>query len=367
MLALTGIVFSLAFVMVQFSSIAYSPRLVLWFSRDPVISHAMGMFTATFIYSLSALGWVDRNGEGRVPFFSTWIVILLVIASVMALALLVQRLAALQVSGVVAFVGRRGRQVIGEMYPVIVAAERDEGTGEYPPNSPPLNLPVTQVVLHAGAPMAISEYNLQALVKLAQQAGGVIVMPLAVGDTAVEGDAILSVHGGHQALPPAVLRRAIHLELQRTFSQDPKYALRLLVDIAIKALSPAVNDPTTAVQALDEIEDLLRRIGTRQLEVGQVKDERGRLRLVFPAPTWEDFLSLAFDEIRFYGATSLQVMRRLRTALYDLDRIAPPARQKAIRHYIDHLDFTVKHSISDTEDQTTALQQDRQGLGLSRR
>jgi len=94
MLALTGIVFSLAFVMVQFSSVAYSPRLVLWFSRDPVISHAMGIFTATFIYSLSALGWVDRDGSGWVPFFSTWVVILLVIDSVMGLAFLVQRLAA---------------------------------------------------------------------------------------------------------------------------------------------------------------------------------------------------------------------------------------------------------------------------------
>ena len=101
--------------------------------------------------------------------------------------------------------------------------------------------------------------------------------------------------------------------------------------------------------------------------VGQVTDEGGVLRLIFPAPTWEDFLSLAFDETRFYGSTSLQVMRRLRTALYDLEGVVPASRQKAIRDYIDHLDFTVKHSISDTEDQTTALQQDRQGLGLSRK
>jgi uncharacterized membrane protein len=91
------------------------------------------------------------------------------------------------------------------------------------------------------------------------------------------------------------------------------------------------------------------------------------LRLVFPAPTWEDFLSLAFDEIRFYGATSLQVVRRLRTALYDLDRVVPPSRQNAIRHYTEHLDATVRNSISDIEDLTTALQQDRQGLGLSRK
>ena len=145
------------------------------------------MFTATFIYSLSALGWVDRNGEGRVPFFSTWVVIFLVIASVMALAFLVQRLAALQVSGVIAFVGGRGRQVIGEMYPVVVTAEGDKGTTENRPDSPALSLPATQIVLHSGAPMAISKYNLPALVKLAQQAGGVIVMPFAVGDTVVEG------------------------------------------------------------------------------------------------------------------------------------------------------------------------------------
>jgi uncharacterized membrane protein len=366
MLALTGIVFSLAFVMVQFSSIAYSPRLVLWFSRDPVISHGMGIFTAAFIFSLSALGWVDRDGSGRVPYFSTWLVILLVIASVMALALLVQRLAALQVSGVVAFIGRRGRRVIGEMYPVLVTAESDKEIVGNPPNSPALSLPATQIVFHSGAPMAIAEYDVPALVGLAKQAEGVIVMPFAVGDTVVEGDAILTVRGGRRALPPTLLLRAVQLEHQRTFDQDPKYALRLLVDIAIKALSPAVNDPTTAVQALDEIEDLLRRIGTRYLDVGQVTDEGGVLRLIFPAPTWEDFLSLAFDETRFYGATSLQVMRRLHAALYDLNRVVPPSRQKAVHHYIEHLDFTAKHAISDSEDLTTALQQDRQGLGLSR-
>lgn len=366
MLALTGIVFSLAFVMVQFSSIAYSPRLVLWFSRDPVISHGMGIFTATFVYSISALGWVDRDGSGRVPYFSTWLVILLVIASVMALALLVQRLAALQVSGVIAFIGRRGRRVIGEMYPVLVTAESDKEIVGNPPNSPALILPATQIVFHSGAPMAIAEYDVPALVGLAKQAEGVIVMPFAVGDTVVEGDAILTVRSGRRALSPTLLLRAVQLEHQRTFDQDPKYALRLLVDIAIKALSPAVNDPTTAVQALDEIEDLLRRIGTRYLDVGQVTDERGVLRLIFPAPTWEDFLSLAFDETRFYGATSLQVMRRLHAALYDLNRVVPPSRQKAVRHYIEHLDFTAKHAISDSEDLTTALQQDRQGLGLSR-
>jgi uncharacterized membrane protein len=294
------------------------------------------------------------------------LVIFLVIASVMALALLVQRLAALQVSGVIAFIGRRGRHVIAEMYPAVVTADSDKAAVENSPGSPALNLPAAQVVFHSGDPMAIAEYDAQALVRLAQQASGVIVMPLAVGDTVIAGDAILTVYSTQPPLPETIVRQTVKLEHQRTFDQDPKYALRLLVDIAIKALSPAVNDPTTAVQALDEIEDLLRRIGTRHLEIGRVADERGILRLIFPASTWKDFLSLAFDEIRFYGATSLQVMRRLRTALYDIERVVPATRQKAVRDYIDHLNFTVEHSINDTEDQTTALQQDRQGVGLSR-
>ena len=152
-------------------------------------------------------------------------------------------------------------------------------------------------------------------------------MPLAVGDTCIEGDAIMTVHGGRRPIPSDAVRRAISLERQRTFDQDPKYALRLLVDVAIKALSPAVNDPTTAVQTLDEIEDLLRRIGMRNLEVGHVRDTGGVLRVVVPTPTWEDFLSLAFDEIRSCGATSLQVMRRLRAALINLEGIAPPSRR----------------------------------------
>ena len=366
MLALTGIIFSLAFVMVQFSSVAYSPRLVLWFSRDPVISHGMGIFTATFIFSLSALAWVDRDGTGKVPFFSTWLVILLVIASVLILALLVQRLAVLQVSGVIAFVGTRGRQVINEWYPVVINDETAKRASESPPMAPMPNLPVTQTLIHTGAPMVITEYDVHGLVQLAGAAEGVITLPYAVGDSVFEGDTLAALHGGAKPIPISALRQAVQLERQRTFEQDPKYAIRLLVDIAIKALSPAVNDPTTAVQALDEIEDLLRRLGKRQLEVGQVRDGAGILRVIFPTPTWEDLLSLAFDEIRFYGNTSLQVMRRLRTALCDLAAAMPLERQQAVRQYLEHLDLNVKGSITDTEDQSTAMHQDRQGLGLTR-
>ena len=92
----------------------------------------------------------------------------------------------------------------------------------------------------------------------AERSGAVIEMVSAVGDTLVDGSVVLRVHGDKVGLAEKDVIGLVHLETERTFEQDPKYPIRLLVDIAIKALSPAVNDPTTAVQAIDQIEDLPR-------------------------------------------------------------------------------------------------------------
>src|SRR5208283_5409323 len=145
-----------------------------------------------------------------------------------------------------------------------------------------------------------------------------IVMACAVGDTLVDGEVLLRVHDAGTPLPEGALLSAVHLGRERTFEQDPKYPIRLLVDIAIKALSLAINDPTTAVQTIDQLEDLLRRLGASELDVDYAADETGALRLVFPTPTWEDYLKLAFDEIRQFGSSSVQVLRRMMAALVGL-------------------------------------------------
>jgi uncharacterized membrane protein len=185
----------------------------------------------------------------------------------------------------------------------------------------------------------------------------------------VANDAVLMrVVGGRRPLPEGELRRAIRLGTDRTFEQDPKYPIRLLVDIAIKALSPAINDPTTAVQALDQIEDLLRRLARQDLDIGRVADAQGALRLVFPTPDWEDYLSLAFDEIRMFGATSIQVMRRLRSALVGLeDMLDGQERKVAVQLYLRHIDQAIDSSAFDDADRRVARQEDPQGLGLTRK
>jgi uncharacterized membrane protein len=154
---------------------------------------------------------------------------------------------------------------------------------------------------------------------------------------------------------------------ERTFEQDPRYAIRLLLDIAIKALSPAVNDPTTAVQALDQIEDILRRLGSRRLEIGAIRDNHGTLRLVIPHPAWEDYLILAFEEIRFYGATSVQVIRRMNALVSDLILALPQERHASLQQYKQKLKATIAYAFENAEDRQQASIEDRQGLGHPRK
>lgn len=368
MMALTGIVFSLAFVMVQFSATAYSPRLVIWLSRDPLLFHSLGVFIATFFYAIATLAWIDREGSGQVPLFSTMLVIGLLIASTALFACLVQRLSSLQITRVLQFIGKRGRQVVRQTFPLLEAGAAEKVALLSSTAEDVQNLPVSQTLTYSGEPKAVGAFDVKALVRLAAKADAVIVMECAVGDTLGDESPLLRVHGGREPVPEVNLRRAVRLEMQRTFEQDPKYPLRLLVDVAIRALSPAVNDPTTAVQALDQIEDLLLRLGRRELEAGCAGDETGALRVIFPTPTWDDYLTLAFDEIRQYGATSIQVMRRLRSALFALAEAVPvPERRVAVQRYLEHLDLAVEHYIADVLDRQMAMQEDRQGLGLSRK
>jgi uncharacterized membrane protein len=360
MLALTGIVFSLTFVMVQFSATAYSPRLVLWIARDAVMSHAIGVFIATFLYAIAALVGVDRNGAGKVPFVSAWVVVFLLLASVGMFISLIQRIGLLQVNRMLIFTGDQGRQVITTMYPSVATPATVAEAHHFRAR------PCSQMLIHHGRPRSIQAVDVAALVNLARVSGGIIEMVAGVGDTVVELTPLLRVFGAERPIDERKLWDAIVIGAERTFEQDPKYAIRLLVDIAIKALSPAINDPTTAVQALDQIEDLLLRMGQRRLEIGTHRDSDGKMRLVVPFPTWDDLVRLAFDEICAYGATSMQVMRRMNALVTDLAQAVPEERRPTLKHWDSRLKVLIARSFVDSEERLEALKEDRQGLGVPR-
>ena len=368
MMALTAIVFSIAFVTVQFNAVAYSPRLALWFANEPRTFHSMGVFIATFIYALWTMAWVDRGGGGGVPLISGGVVLTLLVASTYSFTVLVSGLTKMQIANTLHQIGNKGREVIAEIYPRI--DDRPDTGRENQINVAEQTSigPISQTLKYFGRPRTIAKYDIGGLVQKAEQAGAVFELANAVGDTIVFDSVLLTVHGAKAPLEEAELLELIDLQDTRTFEQDPKYAVRLLVDIAIKALSPAINDPTTAVQAIDLIEDILRRLARHELDTGYTKDANGILRLIVPMPTWEDYLHLAFDEIRQYGGTSVQVMRRLRSALVGLaEVVVSESRTASAQKYLERLDLGIARSTLDAEDQQVASQEDRQGLGVSRK
>jgi uncharacterized membrane protein len=140
--------------------------------------------------------------------------------------------------------------------------------------------------------------------------------------------------------------------------------VRIIVDIAIRALSPAVNDPTTATQMINHLGAVLEALGARALSGrGALVDSDGHLRLALPTRSWDDYLDLGVSEIRQYGRESPQVCRRLRAMLMDLDSTVLLANRPAVRRQLELLDEAVRLTFSEGDEQTFALTQDRQGIG----
>jgi len=145
--------------------------------------------------------------------------------------------------------------------------------------------------------------------------------------------------------------------------QDPTFAFRIVVDIALKALSAAINDPTTAVLAIDQLHRMLRSVGRRNLRTDEIRDASGKLRVIFRTPNWEDFVHLAFSEIRACGAGNMQIVRRLRSMIENLTETLPSHRLDELRLQLDLLDREAKRLFRYPEELALASIADSQGLG----
>jgi len=187
----------------------------------------------------------------------------------------------------------------------------------------------------------------------------------AIGDHVPAGARLVRVHRSTN-VDARRIQRAIIMGDERTLDDDPAFAVRVLVDIAVRALSPAVNDPTTAVQVLDRIEDLLRFASRRQLDIGAGRDAEGALRLVFPTPSWRDLLDLSLTEIRIYGIGSPQVLRRMRALLVRLVEYSPERRHADVEAHLRLLEQAVERAYPAEEHELLSVA-DPQGLGTTRR
>ena len=186
-----------------------------------------------------------------------------------------------------------------------------------------------------------------------------------VGDFVGADEPLFRLYGKASAIDEKALRTCVVFGSERTLEQDPLFAVRILVDIAIKALSKAINDPTTAVLAIDQLHRLLRSVGRRNLRADFIPDTAGRLRVIFRTPDWDDFVHLAFTEIRYYGAENVQIARRLRAMIVNLSETLPAQRHAALRQELDLLDRMLEKLHVLPEDLALARIPDSQGLGGS--
>jgi uncharacterized membrane protein len=210
--------------------------------------------------------------------------------------------------------------------------------------------------------------NLKRLTSLAQRADGIIEFVPRVGDFVAVGQPLFRLYGGAAAIDDRVLRSQVAFGPERTIEQDSTFAFRVIVDVAIKALSKAINDPTTAVLAIDQLHHLLRLVGRRHLHddaLDALYDSNRTLRLFFPTPDWEDFVQLTFSEIRLYGAQNFQIARRLRAMIENLSSTLPEARRPALRREQNLLDGMPERLHELPEDLAMARRPDLQGLGGS--
>ena len=213
---------------------------------------------------------------------------------------------------------------------------------------------------HDGVVLA---FDIEGLVSLAQRADCVIEMVPQVGDFVAAGDPLFRIFQGGATLPADALQQSVALGQERTLEQDPTFAFRIMVDIASKGLSPAINDPTTAVLAIDQIQHLLRNVGHRRLDDERVRDAAGRLRLIYRTPDWDDFVRLAVTEIRHFGGESIQVARRLRAMLDNLIQTLPEQRAPLLRQELNLLHRTAERLFAEPEDRALADVSDFQGVG----
>jgi len=356
MLSFVVLFFSVLLLTVQIASSTLSPRIIARPFRSRALKASLGLFVFTLIYSMAV---VARGTEGNIGQLATAMVIVLTIISICVFLYVVEHVSKeLRPVTVMADIASEGIRVIKAVYPILL---EPNWAPESHPDRSLLGEP-SRVIHQVGKPGVVQALDIETLVDFAIQGECTIEVVPQVGDSVNRDDPVFRLYGG-TTIDSRKLSQHIALEGERTLEQDPAFAFRIIVDIASKALSPAINDPTTAVLALDQIHNLLREVGIRRLDTGWVDDSTGRLRLVYRTPDWEDFVGLAVTEIRQFGANSTQVVRRMRAMLENLIPILPPHRSAVLSQELDLLKSTVDRGFAVPADRERADLPDSQGLG----
>lgn len=347
--------FSSLLVAIQVASGQLTPRIIATtLLRDNAIRGSVAVFVYALLLAVAVKTRVDT-----IPHFLISLMGLLGLISVVVFMFLIDYAARLlRPVSIIGLVARRGLRVIDDVYPQDISA-----SPAVVPTRANLG-PAERSIPHEDSSAIVIAINVKALVGVAKRHDAIIECVPRVGDFVARSEPLFLLRGpGAANVNKDQLRAQVAFGPERTIEQDSTFAFRVIVDIAIKALSPAINDPTTAVLAIDQLQRLLRSVGTRDLQDESIFDNFGAPLVILRTPNWNDFVYLAFSEIRRYGAGSFQVARRLRAMIESLLQMLPESRQAAVREQQALLDRAITELYPFPEDLTLALIPDSQGMG----
>ncbi|MFE0603519.1 DUF2254 domain-containing protein [Streptomyces sp. NPDC058892] len=356
MIALLGFVVTIGVLVVQQATGTLSPRYMRLWYRDRLQKAVLATFTGTFSFSFALLRTIEPDS---VPDLGVTMAGAAVSVSLLLLLVYLNRFTHnLRPVAIAGLVGRMGETVLVRAQATI----RDATARPWDPAAQAAGGAVTYVPAEHGG--VIQAFHPEKLTALAVRHDCVLVVTRLVGDYVPPGAVVVEIHGGNPAPEQRQVAGLIAFGSERTIEQDPAFALRVLVDIAVRALSPAVNDPTTAVQVLNEIEAILHAVGRAGPRSRYVLGDRhGTPRLVVQGRDWEDYLQLAVTEIREYGVRSVQICRRLRSLLEGLLTALPPGCLPAVRTELTLLRASVEREYTDPARRALARTPDCQGIG----
>ncbi len=347
--------FSSLIVAIQVASGQLTPRIIATaLLRDNAIRGSVAVFVYALLLAIAVKTRVDTIPRSLVSMTGV-----LGLLSVLVFMFLIDHAARLlRPVNIVWRIAQHGLQVIDDVYPNLlgVSSATAQTNGK-------LGMPVRNIQ-QAHSSAIIIAVNTDALVAEAKRADAIIEIVPRVGDLVAKNELLFQLRGtGAAKVDERFLRNQVAFGRERTIEQDSTFAFRVIVDIAIKALSPAINDPTTAVISIDQLQRLLRTVGTRDLRDERIFDSEGQLRLIFHTPNWQDFVDLTFSEIRMFGAGNLQVMRRLRAMIESISHSLPERRVSALKKELELLDRAADQLYPFQEDIERSRIPDSQGLG----
>lgn len=344
-------------VAIQIASAQLTPRIIATtLLRDNTIRSIIALFVLTFAFNLGVLARTQYD----MPYLVFTVALMLAIVSVAAFLYLIDYAARLlRPVTIVWLLGEQALQVIDEIYP-----SRVEKEDRAPIKPPELGVPAMEI-RHRRRSAIVLACDLATLKREAERTGGIVELVVRIGDFVATGETIYHLYGKAAAADEQALREAVAMGRERTIEQDPTFAFRVIVDIAIKALSKAINDPTTAVLAIDQLHRLLRVVGRRHIHDDLIPTANGEGGVVIKTPDWKDFVELSCREIRLYGVENFQVARRLRAMLENLIEVLPGRRAPPLRRELELLDEAIEKTPMLTGDRALSRVSDLQGLGSS--